>query len=309
MLVRKVQLSLNAGTGGKNLGKTQVLLPKEKDKAKEAECNETLELTVDPSAPLEVEISTSKGSIGAIEISSLKLEKGKEKALPLEIDEAQVTLYLTAVDFGQEAASSKAKPHVSSEASAAGKKEAPMPAAEEVEKRFAEIARNANLNETMIKAMGLREKWSLVQNFQAAVKIEGQEGRAEFWVTKLRAEPSAEVIKQLTFHFGSKGVNWLEEFAQLGGVKELTALFERVLKSPHPSEDEQRLKSLVVHALDKAPPSCLIPIAVALTDRPHPGDEQSAWPRARAAGEQCDCTARPGVGRCGARCRHACDDP
>src|SRR5688572_26328296 len=100
---------------------------------------------------------------------------------------------------------------------------APMPAADEVEKRFAEIARNANLSEQQIKQMGLNEKWHLVQNFALASKSEGQAAKAEYWVTKLRAEPSTEVVKQLTFHIGSKvhfagfglsshlqGVNWLE---------------------------------------------------------------------------------------------------
>jgi len=46
-----------------------------------------------------VEISTSKGSIGSIQVSSLKVEKAKEqakeKALPLEIDEVRGTIQLS----------------------------------------------------------------------------------------------------------------------------------------------------------------------------------------------------------------------
>lgn len=194
------------------------------------------------------ELSSSKDTMGAelSSVSSLKLEKGKEKAFPVDIDEAKLTLHWTAVDFGIDKTVAAPKP--SSSHHHAEKKELPMPAADEIEKRFAEIARNANLNEAQMKTMGLKEKWQLVQNFALANKAEGQAAKPEYWVQKLRAEPNAETIKTLTFHIGSKGVNWLEEFSQLGGIKLLAEVLGNVQKS---GQSEGTLKTLLVHALDK----------------------------------------------------------
>lgn len=246
--VRKVQLIFKHGD--KKLSSTQLALPKDKDKSKEAVFNEVIEFDVDPNEPLIIELNTSKGteSVELSSVASLKLEKGKEKTFPLDIDEAHVTLYWTAVDFGVDKSApapveKKPKHHT------AHVEAAPMPPAEEVERRFAEIARNANLNDAQIKMMGLKEKWSLVLNYQTAVKSEGQEGRAEFWVTKLKSEPSSEVLKSLAFHFGSKGVNWLEEFAQLGGVKQLGIIFDQINRKSNDENDKMKVQ--MIQALDK----------------------------------------------------------
>eukprot|EP01125_Pyxidicula_operculata_P017532 TRINITY_DN613_c0_g3_i1.p1 TRINITY_DN613_c0_g3~~TRINITY_DN613_c0_g3_i1.p1 ORF type:complete len:1231 (-),score=370.74 TRINITY_DN613_c0_g3_i1:66-3344(-) len=134
----------------------------------------------------------------------------------------------------------------------------PMPSKEEVEKLFEPVAKNANLTPDMVKAMPVEQKWTLIQAEEARKKesktTEGDSGKPQYWIIKLKAEPTPDVLREVTFHIQSKGVNWLEDFAKLGGISQLGEIFDNLLKkqlSSKLSKEEKEMKTLIVKTVDK----------------------------------------------------------
>lgn len=75
--------------------------------------------------------------------------------------------------------------------------------------------------------MTIVDKWGLVSNYKKN-DTEGQTGRPEYWVDQLK-KPSEKVLKKCAFHFSSKGVKWLGDFAKLGGF----TILHQLLKDYH----------------------------------------------------------------------------
>lgn len=227
---------------GKEKGKT-----KTSKKTSSPDWSDTFTFTIEsPNVSLNIELEQTKKfgkkSFGILTIDLSNFIKGKERVWWIGDgfqDGAELRLSLTAVDFGKE----EPKNLVSNQQSLLP----PMPSAEEVERRYAEVMETIGLGKDFkhpteyqtkaITGVSLENKWAMVcqhQKVDAAQKLGGRiEDTPQYWTSKIKAEPTLKLIKELQIVLGGANLQWLKSFIDAGGLSNLLDILGTVEMDIH----------------------------------------------------------------------------
>lgn len=212
--------------------------------------NETFTFNIDNETSLLVEVTQHKAisnkEVASVEVGNFdNLVKGKER-LAVETDKSiEFTVGLTATDFGRNASEQTAALTQAAVSDPARKAMLPpMPSEEEVNRLYAQVMEKLGLGKdfkhptaVQTKAMAdisVENKWMIVCQH---TKIQEKQGKLEetpnFWTNKLKAEPSATLLKDLRIVLGSESLDWLKQFINSGGLVSLLDILGQVEHELH----------------------------------------------------------------------------
>jgi len=237
--------------------KTKVQKTKTVKKTQAPEWNETFTFTIDNETSISFEITQAK-TIGHKEIASIviggfdRLVKGKEKTC-IETDKsskAEITVGLTAIDFGvteKEQTASLIQTATSGNPISQVKSGLvpPMPSEAEVNKAYDELMEKLGLGKdfkhptaVQTKSMAqvsVENKWAMVCQYKLSeVQKQGKiEDTPNFWTSKLKAEVSFSLLKDLRIVLGAAPLDWLQQFINAGGLSNLLDILGKVEHELH----------------------------------------------------------------------------
>jgi len=136
-----------------------------------------------------------------------------------------------------------------------------MPDAAKVNELFAKkiLANTVAGNEVARKKMmelDIKSKWELIkaQKQQKKDSAKDVKSQAKFWVNKLQVEADLKAMIQLRLCLGSKLVEWVKEFCELGGSEELVKILDSLQKKPEEeksSKDNRRMQHECIECFSK----------------------------------------------------------
>jgi len=226
-------------------------------KTQSPEWNETFTFAIDNETSLSIELTQAK-TIGHKELASFeigafdRLVKGKEK-IYIEIDKsskAEINLGLTAVDFGlsekeQTATLIQSATVASPLSQVKSGLVPPMPSAEEVNKAYNDLMEKLGLGKdfkhptaVQTKAMSdvsVENKWAMVCQYKLSeVQKQGKiEDTPNFWTSKLKAEITYQILRDLRIVLGASPLDWLQQFINAGGLSDLLDILGKVEHEIH----------------------------------------------------------------------------
>eukprot|EP01114_Cavostelium_apophysatum_P015134 TRINITY_DN4063_c0_g1_i1.p1 TRINITY_DN4063_c0_g1~~TRINITY_DN4063_c0_g1_i1.p1 ORF type:complete len:914 (+),score=272.33 TRINITY_DN4063_c0_g1_i1:72-2813(+) len=111
----------------------------------------------------------------------------------------------------------------------------PMPSEEEVNRRYKETIENigiGNKKQQSISDLPLESKWNLVLQYETMMR--GKTGKLEnaptYWMSRLKAEPSLELIRGLRAAINAETMEWLRQFIDVGGLSEIFEILGRTIE-------------------------------------------------------------------------------
>eukprot|EP01119_Soliformovum_irregulare_P012880 TRINITY_DN336_c0_g1_i1.p1 TRINITY_DN336_c0_g1~~TRINITY_DN336_c0_g1_i1.p1 ORF type:complete len:1157 (-),score=445.88 TRINITY_DN336_c0_g1_i1:34-3504(-) len=231
-------------SSGKHKSKTKVA-----KKATTPEWNETFTIDVNETDSLKIEIEQTKtiGSktLGSAEVQLSTLVKGKDKVywetgFP---NNAGVRLTLTAVDFGQaDNGPAAKKSSVPTQAAILP----PMPDEATVNKKYAELMERLGLGKDFqhptqyqterINTVSIENKWAMICQYKS-VETEKKAGKIEnspqYWSSRIKAEPTLVILKELQIVLGGENLEFLRLFIEAGGMGALLEILGSAEQTLH----------------------------------------------------------------------------
>jgi len=221
---------------GDEVAKTEV-----QKKTTTPEWNETFEFSCKEDDAIQIELTQSKklgsSKIGSATIGNVKeFQKGKERvSWEKGFDKnGELQLGVLPVDYGR---STEEKKAVDNAQQTLNKQQMlpPMPSAEEVNRLYNQLMETLGFDKTFkhptqiqTKAMAeisLENKWAIVCSQKQMEAQKGSKKKIEdspqYWASKLKAEPSHQLLRDLRIVLGGESLPWLHEFIEVGGLAQL----------------------------------------------------------------------------------------